>query len=178
MMTRSPGMDVHLPVGVEGHAGQGGHGLALAAGGDDAHLVLGQGLDVVQVHQHAVGDVHIAQLGGHLHGVLHAAAGDRHLAAIAGGHVDDLLDAVHVGGEGGDDDALLAAPEQGVKGGAHAALAAGIAGALHVGGVGQQGQHALLAQLAQPGQVDHAALDGGGVDLEVAGVDARCPPGT
>ena len=134
-------------------------------------LMLGQGLDLVQVHEHAVGDLHIAQLGGHLHGVLHGPAGDRHLPAVPGGHVDDLLDAVHVGGEGGDDDALLAAPEQGVEGGAHAALAAGVARALHVGGVGQQGQHPLLAQLAQPGQVHHPALDGGGVDLEVAGVD-------
>ena len=124
-----------------------------------------------QVHQHAVRDVHIPQLGGHLHGVLHGPAGDGHLAAIPGGHVDDLLDAVHVGGEGGDDNALLAAPEEGVEGVAHAALALGKAGALHVGGVGQQGQHALFAQLSQPAQVDHPALDGGGVDLEVAGVD-------
>ena len=160
-------------MGVEGHAGQGGHGLALAAGGDDADLVLGQALDVGQIHQHAVGNVHISQLGGHLHGVLHGAAGDRHLAAVPGRHVDDLLDAVHIGGEGGDDDALLAAAEQGVKGVAHAALALGKAGALHVGGVGQQGQHALLAQLPQAAQIHHAALDGGGVDLEVAGVHHR-----
>ena len=133
--------------------------------------MLGQGFDVVQVHQHPVRHIHIAQLGGHLHDVLHRPAGDGHLSAVAGGHVDDLLDAVHVGGEGGDDDALLAAPEQGVEGGAHAALAAGKAGALHVGGVGQQGQHPLLAQLAQAGQVHHPPLDGGGVDLEGAGVD-------
>ena len=42
---------------------------------------------------------------------------------------------------------------------------------LHVGGVAEQGQHALVAQLAQAGNVDHAAGDGGQVDLEVAGVD-------
>ena len=156
------GLDLHLAVGVEGHAGQGGHGLALAAGGNDADLVLGQALDVGQIHQHAVGNVHIPQLGGHLHGVLHGAAGDRHLAAVPGRHVDDLLDAVHIRGEGGDDDALLAAAEQGVKGVAHAALALGKAGALHVGGVGQQGQHALLAQLPQAAQIHHAALDGVG----------------
>ncbi len=108
------GLDLHLAVGVEGHAGQGGHGLALAAGGNDADLVLGQALDVGQIHQHAVGNVHISQRGGDLHGVLHGAAGDRHLAAVPGRHVDDLLDAVHIRGEGGDDDALLATAEQGV----------------------------------------------------------------
>jgi len=167
-----PGEDIHLPVGGEGHAGQGGHGLPLTAGGDDAHPVLGQGLNLVQVHQHSIWDVHIAQLGGHLHGVLHAAASDRYPAAIAGGHIDDLLEPVHIACKGSDDDAFLTALEKCVKGIAHAALTAGIAGTLHVGGVGQQGQHPLVAQLAQPGQVDHAALDGGGVNLEVTGVDA------
>ena len=68
---------------------------------------------------------------------------------------------------------MITSPEQRLKGGAHAALALGKAGALHVGGIGQQGQHPLLAQLAQAGQVGHATLDGGGVDLEVAGVDAH-----
>ena len=158
-------------MGGEGHPGEGGHGLALAAGGDDAHLVLGQALDVVDVHQHPFGDVHIAQLGGDPQGVFHAPAGDGHLPAVFGGHGDHLLDTVHVGGEGGDDDPLVAAPEEGVEGGPHAPLALGVARPLHVGGVAQQGQHPLLPQLAQPGQVDHAPLDGGGVDLEVAGVD-------
>ncbi len=50
---------------------------------------------------------------------------------------------------------------------------AGVTRAFHVGGVAQQGQHPRLANLAQPGQVHHPALDGGGVDLEVAGVDHR-----
>ena len=65
-----------------------------------------QALDAVDVHQHALGDLHIAQLRGDLHDVLHAAAGDGHLPPAGGGSVHDLLDAVDVGGEGGDDDAL------------------------------------------------------------------------
>ena len=139
------GLDVHLLVGGEGDPGEGGHGLALAAGGDDAHLVLGQALDVVDVHQSALRDAHIAQLSGDLQGVLHAPAGDGHLPAVLGGHGDDLLDAVHIGGKGGDDDALVTAPEEGVKGGAHAPLALGVPRPLHVGGVAQQGQDPLLA---------------------------------
>ena len=39
---------------------------------------------------------------------------------------------------------------------------------VHVGGVRQQSQHALVAQFTQPGQVNHAVLCGG-VDFEVAG---------
>ena len=38
-----PGLNVHLPVGGEGNPGQGGHALALAAGGDDAHLAFWAG---------------------------------------------------------------------------------------------------------------------------------------
>ena len=57
------------------------------------------------------------------------------------------------------------------EGGAHGLFRRGEAGPLHVGGVGAQAQHALLAQLAQAGQVDDLPVNGGGVDLEVAGVD-------
>ncbi len=119
------GADIHLAVGVEGHAGQGGHGLPLTAGGDDADPVLGQALNLVEVHQDSIRDIHIAQLGGDLHGVLHAAASDGHPASIPRRHIDDLLEPVHIGGEGGDDDALLTALEQCVKGIAHAALTLG-----------------------------------------------------
>ena len=76
-----------------------------------------------------------------------------------------------VGGEGGDDDALLAAGEQPLKGLAYHPLAHGVARPLHVGGVRQQGQDPLLAQLPQAAQVDDLPVNGGGVDLEVAGVD-------
>ena len=158
-------------MGGEGHAVQGAHLLALGAGGDDDLLVQGQTLDAVDVHQCVFGHLHVAQLRGDLHDVLHAPAGDGHLPPAGGGGVQHLLDAVDVAGEGGDDDALLAAGELPLERGAHGALAHGIAGALHVGGVRQQRQHALLAQLAEPRQIDDLAVDGRGVDLEVAGVD-------
>ena len=163
--------DVHLLVGGEGHAVQGAHLLALGAGGDDDLLVQGQTLDAVDVHQRVLGHLHVAQLRGDLHDVLHAPAGDGHLPPAGGGGVQHLLDAVDVAGEGGDDDALLAAGELPLEGLAHHPLAHGVAGALHVGGVRQQRQHALLAQLAEPRQIDDLAVDGCGVDLEVAGVD-------
>jgi len=94
-----------------------------------------------------------------------------------GGSVNDLLDAVDVAGEGGDDDALLAAGELPLEGLAHHPLAHGVAGALHVGGVRQQRQHPLLAQSAEPGQIDDLPVNGGGVDLEVAGVDHHAHAG-
>ena len=77
---------------------------------------------------------------------------------------------MHVGSEGGDDDPLVAVAELPVKALRHNVFAGGVALTLHVGGICQQGQYALIAQFAEPGQIDHAVL-GGGVDLEVAGED-------
>ena len=44
------GLDVHLTVGGEGHPGQGGHGLALAAGGDEHQLAGLIAVDHVMMH--------------------------------------------------------------------------------------------------------------------------------
>ena len=161
----------------EGHAVQGAHLLPLAAGGHQDLLVQGHGLDLIDVHHCVLGQLHVAQLRGHPHDVLHAAARHRHLPPAGGGGVNDLLDAVDVGGEGGDDDALLASGEEPVEGLAHDGLAHGVAGALHVGGVRQQGQNPLPAQFAEAAQVDDVAVDGGGVDLEVPGVDQHAHAG-
>ena len=84
------------------------------------------------------------------------------------GDVDDILQPVGVGGEGGNDDPLVAVLELPLQPGGHQGLRGGVARPLHVGGVAQQGQYALLAQLAQAAQVGDA-LRGRGVDLEVAG---------
>ena len=166
-----PGAHVDLPVLGEGHAVQGAHLLPLAACGHQHLLVQGQALDLVEVRHRVLGQLHVAQLRCHPHDVLHAPAGHRHLPSAGRRRVDDLLDAVDVGGEGGDDDALLAAGEEPVKGLAHDPLAHGVPRPLHVGGVRQQGQHPLPAQLPEAAQVDNLAVNGGGVDLEVPGVD-------
>ena len=165
------GADIDLTVGGERHAVKRAHLLALRAGGHDHLLVKGQTLDLVDVHHGVLGDTHIAQIGGDLHNILHAAPRHRDLASARGGCVNDLLNAVDIGGKGGDDDALLAAGEQPLEGLAHNGFAHRIARTLHIGGVGQQRQHALLAQFAEAAQIDHLAVDGRGVDLEVAGVD-------
>ena len=167
----------HLPVARKSHAVQGAHRLALAAGGDDGHFVAGIFVDLLEIHIGVGGQGEIAQLGAHLEDVLHAAARNGHLAAVLGGHVKDLLYPVDVGGEGGHDDAAVTALELPVERVAHLALAHGDARAFGVGGVHHQQQDALFAQLAQTGQVDHFAVDGGGVDLEVAGGDDHAQRG-
>ena len=164
------GADVHLLVGGERHAVQGAHFLTLGAGGHDDLLVQGQSLDAVDVHQRVFGHLHVPQLRGDLHDVLHAPAGNGQLPPAGRRGVQHLLDAVHVAGEGGHDDPLVAPGELPLERGAHGALTHGIARALHISGVRQQRQHTLLAQLTEARQVDDLPVDGRGVDLEVAGV--------
>ena len=59
-------LDFDLPMGGEGNPGEGGHGLALAASGDDTDFIAGQAFDLVQVCQGAFWHLHVTQLGGYL----------------------------------------------------------------------------------------------------------------
>ena len=118
----------------------------------------------------------VIQLRCDLQDVLHAAARDGDLAAVAVGDVEHGLDAVHVRGECRDDDAVLAALEVAVKTLGHDGLRRGVALTLDVRRVAQQGVDALLAEHAEAAEVRHAVLRRG-VYLEIArhdnGADRR-----
>ena len=75
---------------------------------------------------------------------------------------------MHIGGEGGNDDPLIAVLKLTIQAFCHHILTGGITAPLHIGGITQQGQHALIAQFAQTSQVCHTAHRGG-VDLKVTG---------
>ena len=167
-----PRAHMHVAVAGRGHAGERAQRLALAAGGDEHDLLRRILVQLLDVDEHPFGSVQVSQLQGHLGVVGHAAAAHCHLAAVLHRQVDDLLDAVEVGGEGGDDDALFVRPaEQVRKALGHLLLGGGEAGALGVGGIAQQRQHALGAVLREGGQVGGPAGEGGVVHLEVAGLD-------
>ena len=166
------GAHTHLTVAAGGHAAQCAQGFALAAGGDQHHLLRRVLVQLVHADQRPLRDVHIAQLLGHGGVVDHAAAAEGHLAAILHGQINDLLHTVDVGSEGGNDDALVAgAGKQAAHTGGNLLLGGGKARALRVGGVAQQGQHAALTVLCQGGQVGDAAGQRGIVNFEVAGLD-------
>ena len=162
---------LHLAVLGEGHAGKAAHGLALAAGGHDGDLVIGIAVQLVHGDQAALRDLQIAQLHGHPRHVDHAAADQAHLAAVLHRGFDDRLDAVDVAGEHGDDDAARRLLKQVAEGLRDLLFGHGVAGALHVGGVRHQRQHALVADLRDAAQVDGLARQRRVVHLEVAGVE-------
>jgi len=47
----------------------------------------------------------------------------------------------------------------------------GVAGAVGVGGIGEQQQHAAFAVIGEGVQVEELVIGGGGIDFEVAGVN-------
>ena len=66
---------------------------------------------------------------------------------------------------------FLACGEDLVEARADGVFAGGEAGAVDVGGVLQQAEHALLAEVGEGLQVEGVAVGRGEIDLEVAGVE-------
>ena len=174
---------LHLAVLAHCHAAQGGQRFALATGGNQHHLVKRQAVCHVDVHQNPARNLEVTQLDGGCHHVDHAAPGNRDLFVVLDCIVDNLLDAVDVGGKGCNDDAAVACHlEQLIERFAHCALARGAARHFDVGGVRQQRQNALTAKLTKASQVDDTAFNRGVVYLKVAGlydnasrsVDSKC----
>ncbi len=79
------GLDLHLLVGLQGHAGQGAQGLALAAGGDDDGLFGRQAVQVADGDLHAGWDGQNAQVFGEPGVDHHGLAVEQDLAAELGG---------------------------------------------------------------------------------------------
>ena len=173
------GADLDIAVAADAHAGQGAHGLALTAGGDEDDLLIGVVLQVIGIDEDAGGNGEVAQLLRDGHDIDHAAAEYRYLAPEPDGGIHHLLDAVHIAGEGGDDDALIGCTlKELFKALAHDALAGGGAGFFGIGAIAEEGQNALAAQFAKADQVDGLAGDGGEIHLEIAGVDDEPRRGT
>ena len=95
------------------HPAQRRERLALAAGRDRDHLARrGKSSISRGWMSRPVGGVRDPEVGGDVEVLAHRAADERDLAVELRGGVDDLLDAMHVGGEAGDDDPALAARER------------------------------------------------------------------
>ena len=97
-------LDLVLEVG---HAREHGHRLALRSGAHVDDPVVGKVERLLQVDEHAVGHLEVSEVGRDAHVAHHAAAHEGDLAAVGGRGIQDLLHAVHVAREAGDDDAAL-----------------------------------------------------------------------
>ena len=139
---------------------------------DHRHHLAGRGLhDVLRAQQNAVGNGEQAQIVRDLGGVVHAAAEERHLAAVLVREIQNLLQAVNGGAEAGDHQAARRAHEQILEARAHGAFAFGVAGPIDVGRIRHQQQHAALAVFGQRVQIEEHVVGGRRIDFEIAGVN-------
>ena len=165
------GVDVGVLVVVDGGAAEGAHRFALRAADED-HQLLGRIVaHLAGIDDQALGNFDVAQVLRNLGALHHGAADDGHLAAMLAGQVEGDADAVDGRGEAGEEELLFGVRKDLVEAGNDGALAGRVAGALNVGRVLQQGQHAALAVLGKGVQVKGVAVERREVDLEVAGVD-------
>ena len=167
-MTVSPARSCTFGMVAVGHPAQSRQRLALGAGRDHDHLVVGEVLDLLDADEHPLGHLDVAEPAADVDVLAHRAADQRDLAAERLGGVDDLLDAVDVRREAGDDDAALAAPERLLELGPDARLGRRPAGAVGVGRVAAEEQNALAAELGKPPDVGGLAVDRRLVELVVA----------
>ena len=125
-------------------------------------------VDLARRQQHPLRDVDVPERAADVDVLAHRAPDERDLAVRGRGGVHDLLDAVDVRREAGDDDPALAAAEHAVQVRADDRLRLADARAVHVRGVAAQQQHALAAELGQARHVRGRAADRRLVELVVA----------
>ena len=163
------GLQLDLRVVAVGHPAQRRQRLALGAGRDDDDLLVRPLVDLARRQQHPLRDVDVPEAAADVDVLAHRAADERDLAAVLLGRVHDLLDAVDVRREAGDDDPALAAGEHAVQVRADDRLGVRDARAVDVRRVAAQQQQALAAELGQPRHVRGRAADRRLVELVVAG---------
>ena len=156
-----------------GHPGQARHRLALAAGGHDQYFVVRIVIQHVHIDQVAFRNPQFPDAHGNPADIHHTAADEADAPAVPDGVVDNHLHTVDVAGEHGHDHAAGRLGKQVIKSLADLEFAHGVAGALHVGGLTQEGQDALLSVSREGLQVRDLTVNRGIVHLEVAAADDR-----
>jgi hypothetical protein len=165
---------------VDGDARHRGHRLGLAAAGEHDDTARIEAANVLRTDDHAVGNAQVAHRVRDFDVVDHAAADERDFAVNARGDVDDLLNPVDAAGEAGENDAPRSGTAEIFETRDNGAFGRREAGALDVGGVGEEREDAFVAVAREGVKIESGAVDGGLIDLEVAGVDddaERCANG-
>ena len=171
---RVVGLDADLLVHPRRHAGQGRHGLALGTRRNQAGPLVREVLQLVHGNQGIGRDADVAELGGGVDDVHHGAAFDHALAPVLVGGIDDLLNPVHIGCEGRNDDpGVRIVRKDIVEGPSDRALGLGEAWPLRVRRIAAEGQNPLLPDFGKTLQVNLVSEDRRVIDLEVAGMDDR-----
>ncbi len=163
-------IDAGMLVVVDRCAGKRGHGLTLGSTDQHHHIRCREVANLPRVDQQALRQGKVAEILGDFGRLHHGAADDRDLTFMRVCEFQGKTQAIDRRREAAEEQSLLGARENLVQAWAHGPFAGGIAGAVHVRGVLQQRQHAALAILRKPMQIERLPIGRGEIDLEVAGV--------
>src|SRR6185437_38709 len=165
------GVDFGELVVVDGSTRERAHRLTLRTGDQDAELIVGVLLDLAGMDEESRGRIEVAEVLRDLSGVVDRAPDERDLAVVLIGKLHRDADAVDRRREAGEEELLTRGTEDVVETRADGALAGREAGPVDVGGVLQEAEDILLAEVGKGLQVERMAVRRGEVDLEVAGVE-------
>ena len=165
------GADGDVLVIIHSHAGQRGHGLALCAGDQNGGLRRLGIRHILRADEHAVRNVQQLVPMRNFRDGDHAAAHQRYLAAELVRKIQNQLQTVDRRTEAADKEAVLRPVENIFQAWAHGTLRIRVAGAVRIGGIREQQQHAALAVIRQGVQVEKLVVSGRGVHFEIARVD-------
>ena len=156
-----------------GHPPQRRQRFALASGRDRDDLLVRVVLDLPGLDQQPVGGVRDPEVRGDVEVLPHRTADEGDLATELVGGVDDLLDAMDVRGEAGDDDPPVRPRERLQQRGPDARLRRRDSRPVGVRRVAAEAQQALGAERRQAGEVGGVAVDRRLVELVIAGQQDR-----
>ncbi len=128
-------------------------------------------IDVLRAHHESIGNAQAVHAVGDFDVIDHAAADEGDFAAGRGGDVHDLLDARDRRGEAGDDHFARRRAREFLDARTDVSLRRRVAGALDVGAVAEQREHAFRAVAGEGVQVKRLAVNRSRVHLEIAGVN-------
>ena len=160
-------LDLVVPVG---HSRERGHRLTLGAGADEDDLVVRIVRQLLEVDHHARRHLEETELLSDAHVAQHRPADHGDLATVGVRRIENLLDAVDVGGEAGDDDPASRVAEYCLDRRRELAFRGRETRHLGVGGVGHEQIHALFTEPGEGPQIRDPTVERQLVHLEVTGV--------
>jgi hypothetical protein len=152
------------------HPRQRGHRFALGARCDQHDSFRRHQLGRADVDDVVHVDLQVPQLAGDPHVAHHGSADERHAAAEGNRGVDDLLHAIDIGCEAGDDDPTLRPADQPMQRRAYFAFRRPYTGDFRIGRVAQEQIDAGVSEPRHPRQVGGIVVERQLVEFDVAGV--------
>ena len=165
------GVDLGVLVVVDRGAAEGAHRLALRAADEDHQLIGRIVAHLAGIDDEAGRDFDVAEVLCNLSALHHGAAEDDGFAPVLAREFESDANAVDGGREAAEEELLFGLRKDLVQARNDGAFAGRVAGALDIGGVLQEREHAAFAVFGEGVQVKGLVIERRKIDFEIAGVN-------